>query len=260
MSKIKIESTGITHVGLVRENNEDNFFINGIYKSNKKGVAEGYVDNMQRDTYLYAVLDGMGGESYGEYASMIAAKSLIKYISSDIRRTIFDYIQNANKLICDEITKNNGIRSGTTLALLYIREGKAMAYNIGDSRIYLCRNDDLYLLSEDHTEAQRLINAGRLDEESARHHKSKNILTQHLGIFPSEMILEPYASAEIRLKRNDMFMLCSDGLTDMVSDDNIREIMVRGDLDVPGITKELSATAQENGGNDNTTIIVAKVI
>jgi len=260
VSIIKIESTGITHIGLVRGNNEDNFFINGIYKSNKKGVAEGYVDNMQRDTYLYAVLDGMGGENYGEYASMIAAKSLIKYISSDIRRTVFDYIQNANKLICDEIIKNNGVRSGTTLALLYLREGKAITYNIGDSRIYLCRNDDLYLLSEDHTEAQHLINTGRLDEESAKHHKSKNILTQHLGVFPSEMVLEPYVSTEIKLKRNDMFVVCSDGLTDMVSDDDIREIMVRENLDVPGIAKELSATAQENGGNDNTTIIVVKVM
>ena len=260
MSVIKIESTGITHIGLVRGNNEDNFFINGIYKSNNKGVAEGYVDNMQRDTYLYAVLDGMGGENYGEYASMIAAKSLVKYISSDIRRTIYEYIQNANKLICDEIIKNKGIRSGTTLALLYLRESKAFAYNIGDSRIYLCRNDDLYLLSEDHTEAQHLINTGRLDEESARHHKSKNILTQHLGIFPSEMKIEPFVSDEIKLKRNDMFMVCSDGLTDMVSDDDIREIMVRADLDVPGIAKELSATAQENGGNDNTTIIVVKVM
>ena len=215
---------------------------------------------MQRDTYLYAVLDGMGGENYGEYASMIAAKSLVKYISSDIRRTIYDYIQITNKLICDEIIKNKGIRSGTTLALLYLREGKAYAYNIGDSRIYLCRNDDLYLLSEDHTEAQHLINTGRLDEESARHHKSKNILTQHLGIFPSEMVLDPYVSSEVKLKRNDMFMLCSDGLTDMVSNDDIRDIMVRTDLDVPGIAKELSATAQENGGNDNTTIIVAKVM
>jgi len=257
---IFIESTVITHIGLVRGNNEDNYFINGICKTDNKVTVEGYEDNRERDTYLYAVFDGMGGERYGEKASMIAAKSLIEYISTDVRRTVGEYIRRANKLICDEIVRNNGVRSGTTLALLYIRDNKVISYNIGDSRTYLFRKGDLYLLSEDHTEVQRLINMRKIDEESARHHKSKNRLTQHLGIFPDEMRIEPYVSKEVRLKSNDILMVCSDGLTDMVCDDDIGDIMAREDLDASGIAKELAATAQDNGGRDNTTVIVVKII
>jgi len=259
VSIINIEGTVITHIGLVRGCNEDNYFINGILKSDNKVTVEGYVDEKQRDSYLYAVFDGMGGERFGDIASMIAAKSLIEYISTDIRYTIMEYIQKANKQICNEIIKNGGVRSGTTLAVLYIRNNKVISYNIGDSRIYLCRKGDLYLLSEDHTEAQRLVNQGKLDEHSARHHKSKNRLTSHLGIFPEEMAIKPYVSKEIKLKRNDLLLVCSDGLTDMVSDDGIREIMTRDDLDTSGIAKELAATAQENGGKDNTTVIVVSV-
>ena len=259
MSKIFIESTAITHIGLVRGNNEDNYFINGICKSDNKVTVEGYADKKVRDTYLYAVFDGMGGERFGENASMIASKSLIEFMTTDIRKTVNDYIGKANKLICEEIIRNKGIRSGTTATILYIRDNKATSFNIGDSRTYLFRRGDLYLLSEDHTEAQRLVKTGKLSEEKARQHKTRNKLTQHLGIFPNEMKLEPYISDEIKLKRNDILMVCSDGLTDMVCDDDIRDIMARDDLDASGITKELAATAQENGGRDNTTVIVVKV-
>ena len=257
---IKIESTVITHVGLAKSKNEDNYFINGRCKSDSTVTAEGFVDNKQRDTYLYAIYDGMGGENTGEVASMIAARTLMEYISTDIRYTATDYIQRANKLICDDIIRNEGIRSGATFAMLYLRDKKATAFNIGVSRIYLLRNDDLYLLTEDHTEAQKMINMGMLDEESAKHHSSRNKLTQHLGIFPNELKLEPYISKELKIKKKDIFLVCSDGLSNMVNDDEIRDIMARKDLDTPGIAKELSATAQENGGKDNTSVIVIKIV
>jgi serine/threonine protein phosphatase PrpC len=257
---IKIESTVITHVGMVRGNNEDNYFINGRCKSSNIITAEGYADKKARDAYLYAVLDGMGGESFGEIASMIAAQTLKEYMSTDFRQTAADYVQRANNLICDEVMKNDGARSGTTLALLYIRDKKAIAYNLGDSRVYFLRKGNLVQLSEDHTEAQRLIKMGMLDEEGAKHHKSKNKLTQHFGLFPNEMRIEPFVSKEIKVKKNDIFLVCSDGLTDMVSDENIREIMERKDMDTSGIAKELSTAAKVNGGKDNITVIVVKVV
>ena len=260
MVRIKIESTVITHVGLVRKKNEDNYFINGRSKSDNTVTAEGFVDNKLRDTYLFGVFDGMGGENSGEIASMIAAKTLTEYMSTDFRYTITDYVQRANKYICDEIMRNKGVRIGTTIAMLYFRDNKVVAYNMGDSRVYLLRKEDLYLMTEDHTEAQRLVKIGAMDEETAKHHKSRNKLTQHLGIFPNELVIEPYISKELKLKKNDIFLVCSDGLSDMVSDDDIRDIMARTDLDTPGIAKELSATAQENGGKDNTTVIVIKVV
>ena len=256
---MNLESSALTHIGLVRTNNEDNYYVNGKCRTNSTLVAEGYSDDMLRDSYLYAVCDGMGGESYGELASMIAVKTLAVYQSTDIRHTIMEYIRRANKYICDELAKFGNIKSGTTLALLFIKGNKAVSYNIGDSRIYLKRKRNLYLLSEDHTEAQHLARMGLLNEDEIPGHESNNKLTQYLGILPDEMIIEPYVSQEIKLKKNDMFMICSDGLTDMVSNDEIADIMAQKDLSSAAIAKELAATAQEHGGKDNTTVIVIKV-
>jgi len=255
----KIDSSAITYIGLVRENNEDNYYINGKYKADSGIDTEGFFDNKQRDSYLYAVCDGMGGGRYGELASMIAVEALAEYQLTDIKRTISDYIQKANKLICGEIVKNNGVRSGTTLALLFICDNKAISYNIGDSRVYLQRHGDLYLLSEDHTEAQRLVKMGILNTEEAGSHKTRNRLTQHFGIFPDEMAIKPFASEEVKLKKNDVLMLCSDGLTDMVSDDDIADILSLKGKDTTYMAKKLASKTQENGSKDNVTIIVVKV-
>ena len=257
---MKIESSAITHIGLVRTNNEDNYYVNGKSKTNNTVAAEGYTDDITRDSYIYAVCDGMGGESYGELASMIAVKTLAVYQSTDIRHTIMEYIRRANKYICDELLKFGDVRSGTTLALLFIKGNKAISYNIGDSRIYLKRKRNLYLLTEDHTEAQYLVNMGMLNENDVAGHESKNLLTQYLGILPDEMVIEPYVSQEIKLKKNDILMICSDGLTDMVSNDEIADILAQSDLSSTDLAKELAATAQEHGGKDNTTVIVVKVM
>jgi len=257
---LNIECSVITYIGLVRSNNEDNYYVNGKYKTDSSVATEGYVDTAHRDSYLYAVCDGMGGEKYGELASMIAVQTLAQYQSTDICQTINKYINNANKFICEEIKKNNGVRSGTTLALLYIRNNKAISYNIGDSRIYFFRDGDLYLMSDDHTEAQRLVKIGALNQEDASKHKSRNMLTQHLGISPDELIIEPYVSEVVKLKKNDILLLCSDGLTDMVSDDDIADILWQSDASTTDLVKELAANTQANGGKDNATIIVIKVV
>jgi len=255
----KIECSVITYIGMVRGNNEDNYYVNGKCKTDSNVATEGYIDKIQRDSYIYAVCDGMGGGTSGEIASMIAVETLKKYQSTDIRRTITDYVQTANKLVCDRVIRNGGVRSGTTLALLFIRGNKAVSFNIGDSRVYLYRKGDLFLMSEDHTEAQRLANAGELTQEEADVHKTRNILTQYLGIFPDEMIVEPYVSEEVKLKKNDMLLLCSDGLTDMVSDDDIAETLGLKGRSTTEIAKVLASRTQSNGGKDNVTAIVVRV-
>jgi len=256
----KIECSVITYTGPIRENNEDNYYVNGKYKIDSKVDIEGYIDNAQRDSYLYAVYDGLGGDELGEVASIIAAWALEQFQSTDIRKTIGEYVQYANKFICDEIEKNDGIRIGTTFALLSIRNNKAIAYNIGDSRVYLYRDEDLYLMTEDHTLAQRLVRMGMLDHEEAVRHKSKNRLTQHLGIFPEELKIAPYMSEEVEILRGDMFLLCTDGLTDMVSDDDIVEILSSRNWDTTALVKQLASDVQANGGRDNATMIIVKVV
>ena len=258
MTVINFECTAITHVGSVRSNNEDNYYVNGKFKKNNNIPTEGYTDTNVRDAYIYAVCDGMGGEYFGEIASMIAVAVLAEYQDTDIRYSVMDYIDRTNNIICGEIEKHNGVRSGTTLALLYIYGNKALSINIGDSRVYLLRKKDLYLLSEDHTEAQRMVDMGVITDEEAKNHKLKNRLTQHLGIFPNEMTIEPYVSEEIKIKKGDVFLVCSDGLTDMVSDDEIRAILSQKYEDTVGIAKKLSAAADAYGGRDNTTVVVIR--
>jgi len=201
----------------------------------------------------------MGGESFGEVASLIAVSTLAGYQATDIRKTVADYISKANRLICDEMEKNNGARSGTTLALLHICEKNAVSYNIGDSRIYFVRRGEVYIMSEDHTEAERMVKVGLLTQKEAKTHKLRNKLTQHLGIFPEEMIIEPYVSETDKLKKGDMFMLCSDGLTDMVSDADLVDILTLKDRDITGIVKTLLEASLANGAKDNVTIILVKV-
>ena len=242
MNKLKIESAAITHVGSVRDNNEDNYFINGKYKADSNVNTEAFSDKKEHISYTYAVCDGMGGESYGELASLIAVATLAKYQKTDIRKTISDYIRNANDFICDLIRKNNKRKSGTTIALLNIQQKTAVTYNIGDSRVYFYRKGMMYLLTEDHVDSD-----------------SKNKLTQYLGIFPSEMVVEPYTSDVIKIKKGDIFLLCSDGLTDMVSSDEIVEVLAQEKDAATATAKKLAGLSQEKGGKDNVTVIVVKI-
>ena len=242
MGKLKIESAAITHVGSVRDNNEDNYFVNGRYKTDSNINTEAFSDKKEHLSYTYAVCDGMGGESYGELASLIAVATLAKYQKTDIRRTISDYIRHANDFICDLIRKNNKRKSGTTIALLNIQKNTAISYNIGDSRVYFYRKGMLYLLTEDHVDAN-----------------SKNNLTQYLGIFPSEMSIDPYVSDEVKIKKGDIFVLCSDGLNDLVEASEIVEVLSLEKDDVTETVKKLAGLSQEKGGKDNVTVIVVKI-
>jgi len=242
VSKLKIESAAITHVGSVLENNEDNYFVNGRYKADSSVNTEAFSDKKEHLSYTYAVCDGMGGESYGELASLIAVATLAKYQKTNIRRTISDYIRHANDFICDLIRKNNKRKSGTTIALLNIQKNTAIAYNLGNSRVYFYRKGMFYLLTEDHVDSE-----------------TETKLTQYLGIFPSELNIEPYVSDEVKIKKDDIFLLCSDGLTDIVSCDEIIEILAMEKEDATVTAKRLAGKSQEKGGKDNVTVIVVKI-
>ena len=253
----KINSSVISYIGSVRKTNEDNFYMNGRNKTDST-TMELYFDEQQRDSYLYAVCDGMGGEHLGDLASLIAVETLKQYQTTDIQQTLGDYIQNTNKIICNEIKKNN-VRIGTTLALLYICDNKAISYNIGDSRVYHIRHKKLTQISEDHTEAQQLVKMGIINKEDACSHKTKNKLTQHLGIFPNEFIIEPFISSEIEIIKNDVFLLCSDGFVDIISDIDIPEILSVYENNFVVLTEKLTVILQNTILKDNATVVIVKV-
>jgi len=257
-----INSVAASNVGNVRENNEDNFFLNG--KTLDTSITGTAITSDQVDSGLFAVCDGMGGEEHGETAAVIAVDTLNEYYHQILEEnTSFDewlelYADEANARICAEIEKNGGKRMGTTFAVLYIQDQTAYISNIGDSRAYLFRNHQLTQLSKDHTQIRRLLDMGILTAEHAKTHPDRHKLTQHLGIFPDEMVIEAFAAEPMQIEGEDVFLLCSDGLTDMLEDQEI-ETILRQYASPQDTALELIAAALQSGGKDNVTVVVVKV-
>ena len=252
-----ISAAAASNVGKVRDNNEDNFFLNGqTLSANSAGTVCTAAESAGG---LYAVCDGMGGEEHGETASAIAVDTLNQYAQkASFDKQIHLYTEEANARICAEIEKNDGKRMGTTFAVLSIQDHTAHVYNIGDSRAYLFRNHHLTQLSQDHTQVRRLLDMGILTGESAKTHPDRHKLTQHLGIFPDEMLIEPYAAQPLQIETGDIFLLCSDGLTDMLEDEEIKAILLRH-TDPQDVVIRLIDVALQNGGRDNVTVVVVRV-
>lgn len=254
----KIEGAVVTDAGRRRKGNEDNYYLFGSYKHDTSVNSRKERKTVFAGTLLAAVYDGMGGEEAGEIASLIAAKSFAPCALENVWEDATHQVINANAVICEEMGKRGGGRMGTTAVLLYIDRGKAVCCNIGDSRCYLIRDGVLRLLSVDHSEGENMVRMGIMSEEQARKSKSWHKLTQHLGIFPEEFTLEPHFSEEIRLKEGDSFVLCSDGLTDMVPDDVLTRL-AGGSQEAAETAQRLVEEALKNGGRDNVTAMVLRV-
>ena len=196
----------------------------------------------------------------------IAAKALDDYMKD--KATLLDnftlhaqqFSIAANDAVCSAIQQRGGEKMGSTLASLYISPTlqKAAAANVGDSKVYLVRDGKLEKLSCDHNGAQRMVDMGVITPEEARTHKSKSELTQYLGIPTDELEIEPHISREVDIQKGDIFLLCSDGLTDMLTEQEICDI-VCSHRTLPSVCRTLVDTADKNGGTDNTTVILAKV-
>jgi protein phosphatase len=231
--------------GLARSNNEDNVFVCGKYLSpdirNSPYKCHGVADTPN----VFAVCDGVGGEENGEMASLTAVNALCRRQSglADADRLKFEseaaaFIKNAN----DEIAESNrrtGKRSGTTVALAAVAGDRFFAVNIGDSRVYRFRKNKLKQLSVDHIS----------------YSNDKKKLTQWLGTFGLDFQIAPYFSPAQKCKKGDIFLVCSDGLTDMVEETRISEFLRqnRGNENIAGILVE---AALQKGGKDNVAVIV----
>lgn len=202
--KFKIDGAARTHTGRVRSNNEDNFYLLGRYREDvEKGEDEAVCRAADR-RFLAAVADGMGGEEQGEKASLMAVKALKPCTFEEIKAEAVSAIDKANREICEEIEGRGGRRMGSTLVSLYMDEGKAVCCNVGDSRAYLLREGRLSQLSVDHNKAGRMVELGVLTPEQAARHPSRHELTQHLGIFADEMVIEPAMSQPVELAAGTM--------------------------------------------------------
>lgn len=251
-----LNSACLCHSGLVRLNNEDNLLFNHIILGEKHHnmesplVYKAFLHNAK----FFAVFDGMGGEAKGELASYAAAQCAKRITGHPPtkRDAFLNFLSEAcheiNRAVFRQAEQLCVSRMGSTLAMLCLREKYAYICNLGDSRIFRFRDNVLEQLSEDHTDEQELKKRGI---------KRKPRLIQHLGINPEEMIIEPYLSS-FQIMRKDIYLLCSDGLTDMLTTTDIQDILMKCSTPAKCV-KLLVQSALDAGGRDNITVIVCKI-
>src|SRR4051794_21069273 len=232
-----------THVGLVRQGNEDAFVV---------------------EPMVFGVADGMGGHQAGEVASEIAARIMrdrLRTGASNVGVVIASVVE-ANAAIYQEAhasVDHHGM--GTTLtALVVLRADESNVarfalVNVGDSRTYLLRNGELHRATVDHSYVQELVNTGHISEDEARSHPRRNIVTRALGIEPTVRV----DTWLVPMVHGDRFILCSDGLVDEVHDDEIAAIAIAAESPQDA-ADQLVAKANANGGRDNVTVVVVDVL
>ena len=224
-----------THVGKVRKNNEDSIIF------------------IEPETFVVA--DGMGGQAAGEVASQMLIDTVKNFLptvpephSEDILKKA---ILKSNAAILREAEKNPNYQGmGTTATILHIYNRRAYYAHVGDSRLYRLRNKIFEQITQDHSYVEELVRAGEITEAEARVHPMKNFLTQAVGAM-EEITVD---TASFSVQNGDIFLLCTDGLTNMVEDEKIAEI-----LTTENPADNLIQAALDNGGIDNVSVIVVGV-
>ena len=258
----KIEAAVCSNMGKVRKNNEDNFYFDGKYMNeSQRNAGSLLTKESDEDLQIYAVCDGMGGEEAGEEASISAVRGLYQYARSNYNWDDEGQIKSALQKISDSIedaAKSKGYHSGTTIAMVILHHNKAKTVHVGDSRVYCYENNKLSRLTVDHSEVQRMLSMGLISESELDTHPKRHVISQFLGMPRDDALLSPSISNEIALKENKRFLICSDGLTDMVKDPQISEIL-SAEKNVQDAANQLIEAALHNGGKDNVTVICLDV-
>jgi len=215
-------------------------------------------DAMLARAPLFVVADGMGGAQAGEVASRIAVESFRRALpedNGDHERALSDRIAEANARI-HELSQNNAAQAGmgTTLTAIYVGEHAVSLAHVGDSRAYRLRDGELTRLTEDHSLVDELIRQGRLTPAEAQDHPQRSVITRALGPEPTVQP-DTYSHAA---RAGDIYLVCSDGLTTMVSEQELAAI-VSGSADLRAAGEALVRAANEAGGRDNITVILFRL-
>jgi len=266
-----IRSFGLTDVGKVRDHNEDQFLIGSMVKSLQVHSTSLPQANLQQSSdrgHLFIVADGMGGHAAGERASALAISSVegfvlqtlqwFKQLTSqgeheilrDFRRAL---TQANNHVLADAAEHPELAGMGTTLTLAYAFGAELFVAHVGDSRCYLHHNGSLHRLTKDHTYVEELVRAGALTPEQAANHRWRHAVTNAVGGRTSDVNVELH---KLFLAANDRLLLCSDGLTNMVTDAEIARVLETA-TDPEFACRALIDLANNAGGKDNITAICA---
>lgn len=248
-----VESFALSDPGLVRSKNEDRYLINP-------------------ESHLYQIADGMGGHTAGEEAARLTVATVDDFVSLlELSREItwpfgydisspFEYnvlrtgLLLANLRVfqtANEMQHYAGM--GSTAVVVWIRGKRAFFSHVGDSRIYLCRNNELIRLTQDHSLVQEQINSGLISAEEARTHALRHVVTRAIGMQDGLQV----DVDEEQLQHGDEVMLCCDGLSDEITDEQILEIMVQSDT-AEASCQGLLEAAKQAGGRDNITCVVLR--
>jgi serine/threonine protein phosphatase PrpC len=232
------QSAAVTDAGRRRRHNEDAYVC---------------------DPPLFAVADGIGGAQAGELASSLAAAAVRDDSSDghgDGRRRVDELIQEANRRVYQRQSEDASLSGmGTTMTVALVEDGHVWIGHVGDSRAYLVREDKLEQLTEDHSLVAELVRSGRLSPEEADSHPQRSVVTRALGTDP-DVDVDTFS---IDAKPGDLFLICSDGLTSMVSDDAILEEIRRYRADLRAAAKALVRAANRGGGEDNITVVFFEI-
>lgn len=237
-ARFKLQVAGRSDVGQRRSNNQDSFLIN--------------------DTHgLFAIADGMGGHSGGEVASALAVKTLervfIELAQNPIRARLEQAAILANQVIFEQSRASPHLQGmGTTLTACALDGDHLQIVQVGDSRLYLFRDGNLFQITEDHSQVYELLKAGVINEASTDLFQ-KNVITRSVG-YEKEVAVDVFTRV---LERGDRYLLCSDGLSGMVSAEDIARIL--GNFRPQEAVVNLVDLANANGGEDNVSVIVVDV-
>jgi protein phosphatase len=226
----------VTDPGRTRRHNEDSYVI---------------------EPPLFAIADGMGGAQAGEVASRLATAAL-KEGQADAggEQRIADLIQEANRRVYDRSSNDpNTSGMGTTITVALVEDDRVAFGHVGDSRAYLIRDASMEQLTEDHSLVNELLKTGKLSREEAETHPQRSVITRALGTDP-DVDVDTFS---VRAENGDLFLLCSDGLTDMVSEESILDVVERHREDIEGALRALVKEANRGGGQDNITVVAFEI-
>ncbi|XXX80977.1 protein phosphatase 2C domain-containing protein [Sorangium sp. So ce134] len=252
---ITVKACGITDVGRVRKNNEDTLLIAHLTSAAKTAPPAHEVTFEASYPVLLAVSDGMGGAAAGEVASALVVEALRRAMA--LARGNWDEatilaVQRANREVWQAAQQPGRKGMGATLTAICVHGTEAHVAEVGDSRAYLIRNGQILQITHDQSFVQALIDAGMIQPEEAEQHPMRSMLLQAMGLDPDVKA----SVARLDLRRDDRLLLCSDGLSNKLSAQDMLAAIERGPS-IEAACERLVALANDRGGEDNITAIVA---
>ncbi len=254
---MKLELFGDTDVGSVRDNNEDNFITFNLKTKKENPFSEIQDTN---DILALIVADGMGGAAAGETASITLIEESLLYLKEnpniEIERIPTECMHLGHKKSHELISENSDLMGmGTVATICLVQDDSIYISQIGDTRLYIYRDKTLKQITEDQNFVTELVKIGIITEEQALIHPQRNAVTQAVGS------MEPILPVDYleKIKKNDIILICSDGLNSMLTDLEI-QLVLETNSSIKDKTKKLIDYSNEAGGHDNITIILARVV